>query len=186
MRTFQIPFVLLLVVPFAKPLAAQALDSLQPGARIRVERLAAGRTDRITGTVLRLDSVGVAIADADGLVHSVPRPSLLSVELSQGRRPDPLGGAVRGLVAGGGVLLITALYAARVDESWELECGTGCVAGTLGVSVGAGVLGAFLEPREHWTSVPLAPVRTRPHPSPVSIGYDAKSRSALAGVRLAF
>ena len=186
MRASQIPFVLLLVVPFAKPLAAQALDSLQPGARIRVERLAAGRTDRITGTVLRLDSVGVAIADADGVVHSVARPSLISVDLSQGRRADPLRGAITGLVTGGGVLLITALYSARADESWELECGTGCVAGTLGVSVGAGVLGAFLDPREQWTSVPLAPASAQPEPSPVSIGYDVKSRSAVAGVRLAF
>ncbi len=168
-------------------LAAQDAEPIGPGTRIRVVSVAEGTSRRVVGTVIRVDSAGVAIARGGGREAQLARGGILTVERSTGRRPEVVKGAVTGALLAGGVFLARALIGASMEPSWELEeCSARCVAGTVGLLVGAGVLGAYLDPTEQWAPVPAGALWTSGSAEAIIVGLSLDTPGLHAGVRAGF
>ena len=110
---------LALVVP--RPVAAQSLDSLGAGARVRVAR----HTERsmIVGTVVRADSLSLVIRpDRGPSTMTMSRSELRRVDISTGQRPTGEAfarGAKTGALIGVGLGLVMTGLAIQADRECE-------------------------------------------------------------------
>ena len=142
------------------PLAAQHLDSLQAGARVRLMRRAPQL--HVVGTLVRADSVVVVMPQAGGEPAVVVRDESVTVDLSRGpgNRHD---GFSRGAKTGAAVGLAVGLVGIGVAYLIERDCvsycfGTPTAAVLLlpftGITtVVGGVVGKALARRERWERV---------------------------------
>lgn len=152
MRAAIVIGILCLLIPHS--VAAQLMESIGPGARVRVVSTVDGKSRRQIGTILAIDSTGLALTDRKGETHVVKSQMMVSLERSLGRRAEPAVGALAGLAGAGVYFLTSALLGASMGSEWEMEpCSAGCVAGTVGAFVGIGVLAAYVRPRERWAAV---------------------------------
>lgn len=116
------------------PLAAQRLDSLVSGARVRVTRQAPARS--VVGTVLHADSVELVVAPKRGGSTLTMRISEVQrVEVSLGSRPRAAAfrhGAGVGFLVGAGVGAVATSLAIRSDRRSKCDC---MISGTAVVGV---------------------------------------------------
>jgi hypothetical protein len=152
MRSAIVIGALCLLIP--RSVGAQLTESIGPGSRVRVVSAVDGTSQRQIGTVLAIDSTGLALIDRNGDTHVVEGQMMVSLERSLGRRAEPVVGALAGAAGAGVYFLMRALLGASMGSEWEMEaCSTGCVAGTVGAFVGIGVLAAHVRPRERWAAI---------------------------------
>jgi hypothetical protein len=154
---------LILSLGLPAPMTGQAVDSLAPGARVRV-RLSGHGAGWLQGrfVLLSADSAAIALSETPDSVRFATE-SAERVELSEGRHSHAGKGALLGLGLGAGTGLILGI-AASAEECGEwcvIEVGAGEIAGVtvlLG-AVGAGIgalIGSFSH-GERWRQVDLHP-----------------------------
>jgi len=126
--------------------------SLTSGARIRVTWTDSG-IQRRTGTLLGFGPDALHLVSATPDTIRIPRPRLVQIELSQGRRRHTLHGMLVGLVASGAV--VTALSLSQ--DSCRSERGLCFGEGAILFGVPALGLGALLGSQirsDQWQAVP--------------------------------
>lgn len=148
---------------FALPAAAQDLESLQQGVRIRVEPVAG---DRETGTYLGVDNDSLRFfrEKTQSAASAFPVDQVKSLQVSSGRSRSR--GLLKGALVGTaiGVLSGAILGAATYSDSGEIWCIVACsrseTAALAGVLLGTGglVVGSVygaMRGSEVWKPVPL-------------------------------
>lgn len=156
---------LILIVAALAP-AALAAQTLQPGARVRVLAPSAADT-LLTGTVVALDSASLLVAPAvDAEAVPIPLAGVERMEVSRGRAPSTLAGAVVGTALG--ALVGYGLATLATDpEDCEFVCGaveavSAATGGTLGLVMGALVGAGTPHGPERWHPVPVPPAPAAP------------------------
>lgn len=115
MRSPSLVGVLLLV-----PAALASQESLVPvGTRVR---LTTSARERVEGTVTAWRGDTLVLRPKKGLLTTVPIGDVSDLLVVRGRRPDPWGGAVKGMMAGGGTGLV--ILAALCGEQ-DIDPGPG-------------------------------------------------------------
>ena len=106
------------------PAAMRAQDSLVAvGTRVRVTtRRESGKTDVLRGTVAAWRGDTLVVRQKNALLTAVPMGTVSRLHVPGGRRPDPLGGAWKGMVVGGAAGL--AVFGALCGEE-DIDIGAG-------------------------------------------------------------
>lgn len=108
------------------PVAMRAQDSLVAvGTRVRVTtRRDSGKTDVLRGTVAAWRGDTLVLRQKNALLTAVPMGTVSRLHVPGGRRPDPLGGAFKGMIVGGaaGLAVLGALCG---EEDIDLGAGEG-------------------------------------------------------------
>lgn len=175
MRTLSVVGVLSLV-----PAALPAQESLVAvGARVRVTTTA---RENLEGTVTAWRGDTMVLRATKGLLTEVPIGEVSSLSVVRGRRPNPLGGAVKGMLVGGGagVAVFSAICgeadidpgpgdsdpgACSSSDAWFLLMGTGAAAVAGGV---VGLVAGTIVGADRWR--PVATPATRLSVRPLSGG----------------
>lgn len=126
-----------LAISISTPVAAQHIDSLPIGARVRVVRVAPVYT-AVTGSVVSRDSVGALVLnnEADGFEVRIERNEIRRVLLAGDRRTagQAFGrGALRGALAGGAVAAV--LLTAGVLSDARRPCSDCWISNTAGAAI---------------------------------------------------
>ncbi len=160
-------------LPFS--LAAQALDSLSSGQRVRL--LTGSRSPWMVGTIVAVDadSLHLRLSDTTGQV-AIKRGAITRLEVSRGMRSSTGSEARTGLLIGAGVGAVAGLASGN-DQSGFIRFTAGQKALFLGVAGGGvgALLGLIIgsQPHEHWDRVSLRDARITlvPHGAGVALSF---------------
>jgi hypothetical protein len=128
------------------------------GSRIRLQAPTVV-TERIEGTVIRVDAESLLVGGNDRAPVSVPRQAITRLEVSTGRHGHALLGMGIGAAIGAGLGAAWGstgcLPAVGCGKSYS---GAAALGGALGGGLWGAGIGALIK-TDHWSAVPLAPVR---------------------------
>jgi hypothetical protein len=168
---------------------AWAQDSVvAPGTRVRITTRA---LERLEGTVTAWRGDTLTLRPKKGLLTEVPMGEVSDLSVVHGRRPNPWGGAVKGMVLGGGTGLV--ILSAMCGEQ-DIDPGAGegspdtcswsdvgfLLMGTGALTVAGGVVGLVVGTVvgvEAWRPVPLPGPRLTLRPLPrggVGVGFSIR------------
>lgn len=146
--------VLLGLVVVEVPLGAQESPVLNRRVRVSTPQAAGGEPRFVgTATALRMDTLIVSGSDT---VRAFPLSTIVSLDVSRGRR----GHAFVGALVGAGIGVLAGAAAAGEDDG-QGSTGTGVILVPLGAAIygGLGALIGSLIRRERWEPIPVESVR---------------------------